>query len=320
MGIALAQSPLEGLATLLLHGLAATGLSRAVAARVPAAQRSRHLGWALLAVALFLPGFGPLALAVLCVFARFGASAPPPAWWRCELPPLPPSPGTPLAHRVEPEALSVLSRSRDFDRRRRAVLLARRLSPERAAPLLLTAVKDEADELRLLGYALADAMERELYGAVAEDQRRLEEDPDNADAHFRVAARYAELVRLGLAQGDAAQQALERAAGHARRSTRLDEASAAAPLLLARVSLRVGALGEAGWALGAAEARGMPVETVGPLRAELAFRRRALGDLEATVARFSPALRLRPRVREVARYWTGGGVALSAIRPNDPES
>lgn len=167
------------------------------------------------------------------------------------------------------------------------MLATRHMEERDAVTVLRAALRDPADEVRLLAYALLDRREKRLSAAIRRLAAELEAGlPQPAAHHQRLAELHWEMAYLGLATGEVLRHYLREARRHARRA--LAAAPAGGPeagvnraelhFLLARVALWLEDHDEAQAALVAAAAEGLPRNRLLPYLAELAFvtRRYAL--------------------------------------------
>lgn len=202
----------------------------------------------------------------------------------------------------------VLKNAPDTDKRVAAVMALRRMAQARATPLLRIALRDPADDVRLLAYALNDGIDQDINRRI---QRRLDAlvgVPRHEQARLRkaIAQDYWDLAFLGLASGDVEAFVLGEAAKHLERALDLQPDGGAA-LLLGRIRLRQRRPTEAEAAFRRARALGLPSVAVGPYRAEAAFLRRRFDEVRARLADLPATSRARLPLAEVLRFWLPGG-------------
>ena len=254
------------------------------------------------ALALFIPVLGPVGLgAVLVVRARFR----PAPRERARLSEAPPLPGQPLVaggRRFGPGALEgILRHAADPDARMRVVLACRQLRTRSAVALLRLALRDPADDVRLLAYAVLDARERALQVEI----QALSRDADRARspaADARLAELYWELAYQELVEGELHTFCLERALEHARQALR----AAAVPrmaLVAGRALLRLRRPAEARAFLVDACQRGLPLEVVGPYLAEAGFQLRRPDDVRRHLRSVAGSSRFRPTLANLVESW-----------------
>ena len=135
--------------------------------------------------------------------------------------PVPELPYQPLKVQQQPiygqaGMVSILRHVPDPERRIKAVMATRQMTSQEAIPVLKEALRDPADDVRLLAYSMLDAMEEEINATIRSLLVRLEkEDPQqHQDLHERISNSYWELAYLGLAQGDVLRHVLNRSLHH----------------------------------------------------------------------------------------------------------
>lgn len=198
----------------------------------------------------------------------------------------------------------VLERSSDTDKQVVAVMATTRMKSKQAVPLLKVAMRDEADDVRLLAYSIKDKKESEINGKIKHllqilDQFGLSK-RERASTERSLAFLYWELVYLDLAEGDIRDFFLEQVVERARSAL---DAIAYGPLsvLLARAYMEQGNWGEAGDALDAAEAAGVDRLVLAPYRAELAFHEGRYDEVRRRLLEIGSSP--HESLREVLDYW-----------------
>lgn len=294
---------------LTLHGAASVLFAFALLPLLP--ERYRHPRRAALALvgltAFLVPYAGALGL-LACTLAvlRSSRSPTPPTWRVVDAPDLPHR-SLDADARVAPSRgrlLGILRHSPDVEKRVRAVLAADRLPPSSAVPLLRIALRDAADDVRLLAYSLFDRKEQGISARIQELLRRLDgASPSDARAiHARLAQSYWDLGALGVAEGEV----LRHVRAEARRHAVLGIGEGPAPqlrILLARVLLEEGKLARAQLELELARKEGFPASEVLPHLAEIRFRRRDFAGVRQALGAVDPVrLATRP-LSSVAKYW-----------------
>ena len=206
--------------------------------------------------------------------------------------------------------VDILHASESVTERVAAVLAVRHLPSRAAVPILRLALRDPADDVRLLAYAMLDRRDAVLQSRIQELETSLARDRlapgDEAAVHRTLARLHWELSYCGLATGAVEQRALDCAGAHARAALAADgSADAAAPdrgtlLLLGRILLRQGALREAEQALLEAHELGIADSSVRPFLAEIAFLERRFAHVRAHLE----AGDQRPGIAsDLGRFW-----------------
>lgn len=303
-------SPLVGC---ILHGVAAGTFAAAlpfmISRRSIEPMLSARLSMFL--VVLFIPGLGILGLGLGLIYASF--ARPPPATESLRYifpPPLPLRPlflgsGAPLRFSEGALAL-VLRNAPDPDKRVAAVMALRRMADARATPLLRIALKDPVDDVRLLAYALTDAIDKELNRRINRRLAVLQDAPPKVRARLlkALAQDYWDIAFLGLASADIEKHVLSEAANYLEKSLELRPDGGAA-LLLGRVRLRQNRPVEAEAAFSRARALGLPSVSVGPYRAEAAFLNRDFEGVRRRLGELPTTSRARLPIAEAMRFWLG---------------
>lgn len=171
-----------------------------------------------------------------------------------------------------------------------AVLAVRHLPTRAAVPILRLALRDPADDVRLLAYAMLDRRDAALQSRIQALETSLAREPlapgDAAAMHRTLARLHWELAYSGLATGAVEQRALDSAAAHARAALAVDAAADTAAdrgtlFLLGRILLRQGALREAEQVLTRARELGIAESSIRPFLAEIAFLERRFAHVRA---------------------------------------
>ncbi|RKG66502.1 hypothetical protein D7V80_19420 [Corallococcus sp. CA054B] len=244
--------------------------------RVGAGWRKSELraGGLLFAFAFFLPFAGVPGLAACITLYRPPRRAAPPTYELHGLPPLP--------HRARPHRADLLARDFNLEaivlhagglgRRLEALLMAGQLPGALGVSIVQGALKDPADEVRLLAHSLLESRERELYAAIAADTAALEQagEEERPRLQSRLAFRHWELVHTGLASGEVATHLLSEALTFAEAAC-VREEDAGLRLLTGRIHLRRGDAAAARVALTRALELELAPHLVLPYLAEAAF-------------------------------------------------
>jgi hypothetical protein len=266
------------LLSLAAHGaasvLAAVALPRLLPFRL---RRSPGTARLIFSTVFFVPFSGIfIALGGALAAASPGTGREDPGPFRAvEIPALPRERSVTLES-LNPDLFSTLRFSLDPARRLRAVYAVDRLSDLYAVPLLQLALRDPADEVRLLAYALLDGRERARRDRIAQRLAALERAHPSSRSthHLRLAHEFFQLAALGVAQGEVAVHALESARRHAASAAALAPSGPSSHHLLGRVLLMQDRPREARAAFDAALARGFPPGMIETELAECDFRLR----------------------------------------------
>lgn len=300
----------EGLLYCVLpHAIACLLLTAAVWGLLPRRYRS-PMPWSplfIFALAFFIPLLGALGvLAAVFPALYMQRRRDEQIWDSMGVPALP---FRPQEHRRSPMfrdggLQDVLHRASDPEQRLAALLATRRMPGHESIPILKLALRDPADDVRLLAYSMLDQQESRINQRIENLLRELGEAPGaRAGAlHAGLARWYWELAYLGLAQGSVLEHVLQQAAEHLQQAQELEQ-DPELDLLGGRIAMEQGRLEEARERLRRAERAGLDAEKVLPFQAEVAFLAGDYPAVCALLARLPEAMRNRPPFAELARYW-----------------
>lgn len=225
--------------------------------------------------------------------------------------PVPELPYQPLKVQLQPiygqaGMVSILRHAPDPERRIKAVMATRQMTSQEAIPVLKEALRDPADDVRLLAYSMLDALEEEINATIRSLLIRLEkeEPPQHQDLHERISSSYWELAYLGLAQGDVLRHVLNRSLHHLERALDTGAGDPGLHIQRGRLLMHQQRWDEAAEAFASAVERGVPETSVAPYLAEIAFEKREFNDVVTFIGRLGPSIRKSERLAAIAAYWT----------------
>jgi hypothetical protein len=299
---------------LALH-VTASVLAGAAAAAYGCERRGRWVRFAFaLVLSGSLPGVGVLGvlLVVVLIVSRVAATDTPkllclsrPDWQDSCLA---------AADRAE----HMLARRRSPSQRIQVLLSQRGMPAASAVPGLRAALRDPADEVRLLAHALLDRRETQLRAAIGRIEAELAAATDSSrrwQLLGRLAHSYWALVDGELAHGELAQEALERASRSAKEALELAR-SGDLCVLLVEVCLRQSD-GLAAWHwLQCAERERVPLDVRAPLYAEAAFLLRRFEQIPHWLRRAGVRQPSRPKFTRVAALWLRELRNSPRVKPN----
>lgn len=296
---------------ILVHACAA--LCAALALRWLVPKRLRHTPWRamlfLYSISFFIPLVGILGLMLFTLPAlhKSGARGPRVPWSITDIPELPAQPFKVSAQPIYIAVglAGVLRHSDDDAQRLHAVMATRQMPNRQAIPILNIALKDTADDVRLLAYSMLDGKEREISTRIKEISEDLSRAGTNerSDIQRRLAQQYWELAYLGLAQGEVLTHVLSEAEKYLRRSFKREPNNTGAHRLLGRVLMHQGRDGDAREAFARALELGLPQDVVSPYLAELAFRAHRFGEVRQHLKSISAMARERSPLAELTAWW-----------------
>lgn len=198
----------------------------------------------------------------------------------------------------------VLHRANDPEQRLAALLATRRMPGHESIPILKLALRDPADDVRLLAYSMLDQQESRINQRIEALLGELAHVPpaQQGALHAALARWYWELAYLGLAQGSVLEHVLQRGAEHLQQA-RQTETEPELDLLGGRIAMERGRLDEARGYLQRAREAGLDEEKVLPFLAEAAFLGGDYPAVRELLRRLPAGLRERPPFAELARYW-----------------
>lgn len=291
------------------HGIASAMLSAGVWLLLP--QRYKFpLPWSplvLFSLSFFMPILGTLGV-VLAVFpALYLPRRPKENVWRSmgvpELPFRAQESGSDLMFN-DGGLQDVLRHAPNPERRTMALMATRRMNGKDSIPILKLALRDPADDVRLLAYSMLDQQESSINQRIEKTLNQLKTAPEQQHAalHSTLARWYWELAYLGLAQGSVLEHVLSQAREHV--ETALSQGVGEdAHILAARIAMEQGQLDEADRHLLTARASGLAQEKIAPFKAEIAFIQGRYSDVSKYLSQLPEDTLKRPPFNEMAKYW-----------------
>lgn len=190
-------------------------------------------------------------------------------------------------------------------KRLKALLSMRNMNKQDAIPILKRALRDSADDIRLLAYAMLDRYETQINAELEQVQSQLKtetSDAHQAALHKNIAQNYWELAYLGLAQGAVLEHALEQAQEHIQHALSFKETPELA-MLAGRIALKQKRSDFAALAFKQAIAWGMDRQQVVPYLAEAAYAAGRYQDIPHLLEQLPEVLRNRYPFSELVDYW-----------------
>lgn len=198
----------------------------------------------------------------------------------------------------------VLHLETNESKRLNALLATRNMNQQEAIPILQKALRDPADDIRLLAYAMLDKYESQINATLETDLSKLatSKGAHRAELNKRIAHNYWELAYLGLAQGSVLEHALEQAQHNIRRAMTYKETAELA-LLAGKVALKQHRSAYAASAFRQALALGMDKQHVLPYLAEAAYIAGEYREIPRLLRQLPEAQRERQPFVELMDYW-----------------
>ncbi|RMF16677.1 MAG: polysaccharide biosynthesis protein, partial [Gammaproteobacteria bacterium] len=199
----------------------------------------------------------------------------------------------------------VLREAADPNKRVGAVMATKQMHERDRIRILRQALKDPADDVRLLAYAMLDEKEKEISERILARQKALEDASDAESARpirFQLAQDYWEMAYLGIAQGGVKTHFLREC------EKQLNQILAEGPdpgalRLMGRVYLERADYDAAEHLFNEAMLHGMPAVQVLPYLAEIAFYQRQFGKLQSYLHACEASGRVHPAFRPVMNFW-----------------
>ena len=198
----------------------------------------------------------------------------------------------------------VLRHAPNAQKRVTALFATRRMPNKDSIPILKLALRDPADDVRLLAYSMLDKQESEINHRIQLSLQQLDEatGTHKAAVHGTLARWYWELAYLGLAQGSVLEHVLRQAREHIESALELG-AGDGVYLLAGRIAMELGDLDLAEQHLLQAQAAGIDVEKLLPFRAEIEFSRGDYAAIAEQLRQLPDDMLQRPPFAALARYW-----------------
>lgn len=221
---------------------------------------------------------------------------------------LPPNPRDMMYTRFGTGALrDILLNSPSVDRRVEAITSVSRLPRSERISFYKLALRDNADDVRLLAYSQLDPLEQEINDNIRRLVETYEEDP-SAETAFDIAQQFWELCYLGISEGVLFNHYIVKAKEWCERAIRLKDLPNY-DLLYGRILLRLGKGAEARLALQKAQASSMLASQVEPYLAECAFIEHDYAQVAHIVGDLSN--QKGSRLNQISQYWRGSGDATA---------
>ncbi|WP_150912069.1 tetratricopeptide repeat protein [Marinobacter halotolerans] len=197
----------------------------------------------------------------------------------------------------------VLREASSTNKRLSAMMATRQMNDREAIDILREALRDPADDVRLLAYSMLEQKEKTLAQRAGRLQQSLQSasDLDSVVLERRLAQVWWEMAYLGLAQGSLKQYYLESARKLLRRLVNR-RSQHNDWRLLGRVELALDNIDGAEEAFRSALAGGSAPETIMPYLGEIAFLRRDFAQVRRHLSACPPE-RFHPANRPIIEAW-----------------
>jgi hypothetical protein len=189
--------------------------------------------------------------------------------------------------------------------RLKALLGTQNLPPRQANEILREALRDSADDIRLVAYGMLYQREKQLATQIDEELKRLKDVRDEQlrfMALSHLAHLYWEQIYQGLVQGDMRKLAFERAVSYAQEAVTFRPREGGLWILLGQLHLRLAQLDTARTAFTQAITAGLPAFRVVPYLAEVAYREGDFAEVQCLL-RSTPGLVEVASLAPVIQFW-----------------
>lgn len=290
------------------HAIACTILALVVMPLLPSRYRGQPIitGVFLFTIQFAIPFIGSAGLMLGILLALYlPRSSREIPWQEVDIPELPFRPTDMNLQVIYSQGglRQVLREANNTDQRLGALMATRQMNDREAIGILQEALKDQADDVRLLAYTMLEQKEKTLARRAGTLQQSLQtsNDLNSVVLQRRLAQVWWEMAYLGLAQGGLRLYYLENAGRLlkglvARRSLHSDWR------LLGRVELALGNISDAEKAFNAALKNGSPPEQIMPYLGEVAFLRRDFRQVREHLSACPPE-RFHPANRPIIEAW-----------------
>lgn len=200
--------------------------------------------------------------------------------------------------------LHSLYRSRNPDKRLKAIYASLKIKDQDAIPLLRMALSDPVDDIRLLAYALLDRKEHGISERIKHSKQKLEkiENSRNKRLYRQIANDYWELANLGLTQGEARNYVLNMACKYIELGLKYYPQDVGLCFQYAQILLKLGNFERAYEQFKKAESLGMEHKKLLIYYAEIAFHRHQYYKVKQLMAEIDyPAA--YPQLTSVVQFW-----------------
>lgn len=285
------------------HALAASSFTALCWVTLPLHYKRPLLGSAafIFTIAFSMPLVGMLGLGSVFLIALYSPQKKNLILWqRSEFLDLPLSPESVEQGQFGTAALRDILLFNPSDERRLIAVNACRFLPEKnAIPLLILALKDTVDDVRLLAYTTIEKIEFRINQDIEKSKKQLEKQPGPEKAN-QIAQLYWELCYLGLADGALKEHYLQQAKQYLLKAES-QQPMVRSQLLLGRVLLALNDFTQAKAYLLQAQKSGLLIKQVAPYLAEVAFAQNNLSEVQQYL-KYLP-IQQGDHLSEIREYW-----------------
>lgn len=198
--------------------------------------------------------------------------------------------------------------ARDNEPRRRAVLALRNLDPKQSIPVLVKAIQDSDEQVRLLAQAQFDKLIEDLEYGVKKIETEMMNSKVTASKMIHLAEQYHELVYLGLGSEETENFYLTRAIALLKRALETEPEHTQARFMLLKCCVKSRQVKDARDCIDKLKAGGYQPEFLAAWESDVCFQARDWEGLNAILNRMRNRWRTDARMGEIIDLWLGPSV------------
>jgi tetratricopeptide (TPR) repeat protein len=200
--------------------------------------------------------------------------------------------------------LDVLS-SRNNALRRTAILALRAVEAKKSLPVLIKAIGDSDEQVRLLAQTQFNKIIAALELTIKQMEAELGDFSADSGKLIQLAEQYHELVYLGLSSEETEQLYLDRAIQLLRLALKSEPENKGARFFLLKCLIKRGLLGEAEECLNELQQAGFQDDFLRVWRADVLYQKRDWAALERTLNEMRQSKGTDPRLGGMLEFWLG---------------
>jgi polysaccharide biosynthesis protein PelE len=210
-----------------------------------------------------------------------------------------------LAFRKSQQSILEVLSSRNNSLRRTAILALRAVEPKKSLPVLIKAIADSDEQVRLLAQTQFNKIIANLELTIKKMEAEIKEGEISAKSCIGLAEQYHELVYLGLSSEETEQLYLTRAIELLQKALELEPQHNGARFFLLKCLIKRGLGEQAERCLEELRQAGFQEEFLRVWRADIQFQRRDYASLRKTLEEMRQAKSTDPRLSGLIEFWLG---------------
>jgi tetratricopeptide (TPR) repeat protein len=204
-----------------------------------------------------------------------------------------------------PQSVLEIMNSRENEPRRRAILSLRNLDPKQSIPVLIKAIQDSDEQVRLLAQAQFDKLIEDLEYGVKRIESELVEGNATASKRIQLAEQYHELVYLGLGSEETEALYMARAIELLKRALEMEPAHAQARFMLLKCCIKNRQVEDAQECLKHLKAGGYQPEFLAAWESDVCFQAHDWEGLNRLLNQMQNRWRTDARMGDIVDMWLG---------------